>query len=105
MLLVNSVLVWTVLLSGRAFAMRSLAGIVLELLAAFGQRDLPRQTVAITYPLDQTVALKFRGTTLLPRLSGEGKVRRAGRRLRLPWSCIGETAFGSLALTESSSPE
>src|SRR5439155_8120330 len=38
-LLVNSVLVWTVLLSGRAFAMRSLAGIVLELLAAFGQRE------------------------------------------------------------------
>ena len=39
MLLVSSVLVWTVLLSGRAFAMRSLAGIVLELLAAFGQRE------------------------------------------------------------------
>jgi outer membrane protein OmpA-like peptidoglycan-associated protein len=47
---------------------------------ALAQRDLPRQTVAITYPLDQTVSVKFRGTTRLPRLSGEAKVRRAGRR-------------------------
>ena len=44
------------------------------------QADLPRQTVAITYPLDETVNVKFRGTTLLPRLKGEAKVRRAGRR-------------------------
>ncbi|HEV2916038.1 MAG TPA: OmpA family protein [Pyrinomonadaceae bacterium] len=47
---------------------------------AFGQADVPRQTVAITYPLDQTVNVKFRGTTRLPRLKGEAKVRRAGRR-------------------------
>lgn len=45
-----------------------------------GQSDLPRQTVAITYPLDETINVKFRGTTLLPRLKGEAKVRRAGRR-------------------------
>jgi outer membrane protein OmpA-like peptidoglycan-associated protein len=44
------------------------------------QSDLARQTVAITYPLDQAVEVKFRGTTLLPRLKGEAKVRRAGRR-------------------------
>lgn len=44
------------------------------------QSDLPRQTGAITYPLDQSVSVKFRGTTLLPRLKGEAKVRRAGRR-------------------------
>ncbi|HJU56142.1 MAG TPA: OmpA family protein [Pyrinomonadaceae bacterium] len=44
------------------------------------QGDLPRQSVAITYPLDQSVTVKFRGTTLLPRLKGEAKVRRAGRR-------------------------
>jgi outer membrane protein OmpA-like peptidoglycan-associated protein len=44
------------------------------------QSDMPRQTVAITYPLDQTVTVKFRGTTRLPRLSGEAKVKRAGRR-------------------------
>ena len=44
------------------------------------QSDTPRQTVAITYPLDETITVKFRGTTLLPRLKGEAKVRRAGRR-------------------------
>src|SRR4029450_13014149 len=44
------------------------------------QSDSPRQTVAVTYPLDETVTVRFRGTTLLPRLKGEAKVRRAGRR-------------------------
>lgn len=48
--------------------------------SVFGQSDVPRQTVAITYPLDETITVKFRGTTLLPRLKGEAKVRRAGRR-------------------------
>ncbi|HYE63960.1 MAG TPA: OmpA family protein [Pyrinomonadaceae bacterium] len=46
----------------------------------FAQGDIRRQTVAITYPLDQTVNVKFRGTTRLPRLSGSAKVRRQGRR-------------------------
>ena len=49
---------------------------------AFAQSDVQRQTVAITYPLDQTVNVKFRGTTRLPRLKGEAKVRRQGRRGR-----------------------
>src|SRR6187431_3283728 len=44
------------------------------------QQDVERKTIAITYPLDETVTVKFRGTTLLPRLKGEAKVRRAGRR-------------------------
>jgi outer membrane protein OmpA-like peptidoglycan-associated protein len=48
--------------------------------SALAQSDVPRQTVAITYPLDETITVKFRGTTLLPRLKGEAKVRRAGRR-------------------------
>ena len=48
--------------------------------AGLPQSDSVRETVAITYPLDQTITLKFRGTTRLPRLSGEAKVRRAGRR-------------------------
>lgn len=47
---------------------------------ARAQSDLPRQTVAITYPLDQSVSVKFRGTTRFPRLTGEAKVRRGGRR-------------------------
>jgi outer membrane protein OmpA-like peptidoglycan-associated protein len=47
---------------------------------ALAQSDVPRETVAVTYPLDETINLKFRGTTLLPRLKGEAKVKRAGRR-------------------------
>ncbi|HEX5884973.1 MAG TPA: OmpA family protein [Pyrinomonadaceae bacterium] len=47
---------------------------------AIAQRDAERKTVAITYPLDETVTVKFRGTTTLPRLKGEAKVKRAGRR-------------------------
>lgn len=47
---------------------------------AIAQSDVRRQTVAITYPLDTTVSVKFRGTTRFPRLKGEAKVRRNGRR-------------------------
>jgi outer membrane protein OmpA-like peptidoglycan-associated protein len=46
---------------------------------AFAQ-DVQRQAVAVAYPLDETVTVKFRGTTLLPRLKGEAKVRRSSRR-------------------------
>ena len=48
--------------------------------ATFAQNDTPRRTIAVTYPLDETVVVKFRGTTLLPRLKGEAKVKRGGRR-------------------------
>src|SRR5437763_7597328 len=47
---------------------------------ALAQSDIRRETVAVTYPLEQTISLKFRGTTRLPRLKGEAKVRRSGRR-------------------------
>ena len=47
---------------------------------ALAQSDVRRETVAITYPLDEGVTVKFRGTTRLPRLKGEAKVRRSGRR-------------------------
>src|SRR6267143_5837349 len=43
-------------------------------------QDVPRQTVAIAYPLDESITVKFRGTTLLHRLKGEAKVRRSSRR-------------------------
>src|SRR6266542_3162567 len=56
------------------------ASIFLLGFTVLAQRDVPRQTVAITYPLDETISVKFRGTTLLPRLKGEAKVKRAGRR-------------------------
>lgn len=48
--------------------------------AALAQADIRRETVAVSYPLEQTVSLKFRGTTRLPRLSGSAKVKRTGRR-------------------------
>src|ERR671926_708388 len=48
--------------------------------AAFAQADSRRETVAVSYPLEQTVNLKFRGTTRLPRLTGTAKVKRTGRR-------------------------
>src|SRR5437660_821931 len=48
--------------------------------SVLAQSDVPRQTVAVAYPLDETVTVRFRGTTLLPRLRGEAKVRRSGRR-------------------------
>src|SRR5436853_7230846 len=47
---------------------------------ALAQADSRRETVAVSYPLEQTISLKFRGTTRLPRLSGSAKVRRSGRR-------------------------
>src|SRR5689334_692157 len=62
---------------------RSLVALVLCFVSAavvFAQSDLERKTIAVTYPLDESVVVKFRGTTLLPRLKGEAKVRRAGRR-------------------------
>jgi outer membrane protein OmpA-like peptidoglycan-associated protein len=47
---------------------------------ALGQSDMNRRTIAITYPLDQTVEVSFRPTTRLPRLTGRAKVKRQGRR-------------------------
>jgi outer membrane protein OmpA-like peptidoglycan-associated protein len=48
--------------------------------SAPAQTDLQRETVAVTYPLEQSVTVKFRGTTRLPRLQGEAKVSRTARR-------------------------
>jgi outer membrane protein OmpA-like peptidoglycan-associated protein len=64
---------------GRHFVF-ALSACLLFVSAAVAQQDVERKTVAITYPLDETVTVKFRGTTLLPRLKGEAKVKRAGRR-------------------------
>jgi outer membrane protein OmpA-like peptidoglycan-associated protein len=58
----------------------SMLGVCLFLSIGFAQSDNERQTIAITYPLDETVTVKLRGTTLLPRLKGEAKVKRGGRR-------------------------
>ncbi|MFT3745678.1 MAG: OmpA family protein [Pyrinomonadaceae bacterium] len=47
--------------------------------AAFGQVDVGRKTTAITYPLDDSVTVQFRGTTRFPRMKGEAKVKRTAR--------------------------
>src|SRR2546425_7125716 len=47
---------------------------------ALAQNDARRTTIAITYPLNQTIEVAFHGTTRLPRLKGTAKVKRQGRR-------------------------
>ncbi|HVQ38999.1 MAG TPA: OmpA family protein [Pyrinomonadaceae bacterium] len=59
-----------------AFLIFSTAGAATTL----AQTDAPRKTIAVTYPLDESIEVKFQGTTLLPRLQGEAKVKRVGRR-------------------------
>jgi outer membrane protein OmpA-like peptidoglycan-associated protein len=66
-------------------SLKSFAGIACLVLllfsgGAFAQNDARRTTIAITYPLDQTIEVPFHGTTRLPRLKGTAKVRRQGRR-------------------------
>src|SRR5437016_8379693 len=54
--------------------------ITLAAVSALAQNDVRRTTIAITYPLNPTIELPFHGTTRLPRLKGDAKVRRQGRR-------------------------
>src|SRR5436853_6808286 len=58
----------------------TLAILVFSSFAVFSQSDVTRTTLAITYPLDQTIEVPFHGTTRLPRLEGAATVRRQGRR-------------------------
>jgi outer membrane protein OmpA-like peptidoglycan-associated protein len=51
----------------------------LGLSVAQAQTDITRQSVAITYPLDQTVKVKLKGTTIQPRLEGDVEAKRTGR--------------------------
>ncbi len=48
-------------------------------MTGFGQVDVPRRTTAITYPLDESVTVQFRGTTRFPRMKGEAKIKRTSR--------------------------
>lgn len=45
----------------------------------FAQTDVPRQTTAITYALDDEVTVPFRGTTRFPRMSGKASIKRTKR--------------------------
>src|SRR5213082_1355916 len=68
----------------RLFTIRAAAGsfILLAMLiaCAYAQNDSRRTTLAITYPLNQTIEVPFHGTTRLPRLTGLAHVKRQGRR-------------------------
>ncbi len=48
-------------------------------LSAFAQTDVPRQTTAITYALDDEISVPFRGTTRFPRMKGDAKIKRTKR--------------------------
>ena len=52
---------------------------LLPVYPAFAQADVARQTTAITYPLDENVIVRFRGTTRFPRMKGEAKIKRTAR--------------------------
>ena len=62
------------------FALGSWIILAIAASCAVAQSDATRTTLAITYPLDQTIEVPFHGTTRLPRLKGTAKVRRQGRR-------------------------
>lgn len=46
---------------------------------AFSQVDIARKTTGVTYPLDETVKVQFRGTTRFPRMKGDATVKRTKR--------------------------
>ena len=48
-------------------------------ISVIAQVDVGRKTTAITYPLDDTVTVQFRGTTRFPRMKGDAKVKRTAR--------------------------
>lgn len=50
--------------------------LILGSLNIFAQSDVARKTLAVTYPVDETVQLQFRGTTRFPRMKGEAKIER-----------------------------
>lgn len=49
--------------------------------AAPAQVDVARETTAITYPQEETVNVKFRGTTRFPRMKGEAEIRRTKKNI------------------------
>jgi outer membrane protein OmpA-like peptidoglycan-associated protein len=50
-----------------------------SMLNVSAQVDVPRQTTAVTYPLDEVVGLQFRGTTRFPRMKGTAKIKRTSK--------------------------
>lgn len=62
----------------RAFSFTILAVFLLSA-GVVAQSDMARRTTAVTYPLDETVQLQFRGTTRFPRMKGEARIKRTSR--------------------------
>jgi len=59
---------------------------LLLVLNSFAQVDVPRKTKAVTYPLNEDIILRFRGTTRFPRMKGVAKIKRTkknGTEIRL----------------------
>lgn len=59
-----------------------LAALVLAALLSVSvtaQSDVPRKTIAITYPLGEEINVQFRGTTRFPRLRGSASVKRMNK--------------------------
>lgn len=62
---------------------RFVALFVLIVTAAFSvaaQADVSRKMTAITFPLDDTVMVQFRGTTRFPRMKGNATIKRTSRK-------------------------
>ncbi|MBV9215572.1 MAG: OmpA family protein [Acidobacteria bacterium] len=53
--------------------------VVFASIAISAQADIARSVTAITFPLDETITVQFRGTTQYPRVHGEAEVRRTSR--------------------------
>lgn len=48
--------------------------------SASAQADVSRRMTAITFPLDDTVLVQFRGTTRFPRMKGNATIKRTSRK-------------------------
>ncbi|MEZ5306881.1 MAG: OmpA family protein [Pyrinomonadaceae bacterium] len=55
--------------------------LLISILAASvaAQVDVPRKTTAVTYPLDEEISLRFRGTTRFPRMKGDATIKRSDK--------------------------
>ena len=53
--------------------------VILLTAAVYAQVDVPRKTTAVTYPLNETIFIQFRGTTRFPRMKGEAKIKRTNK--------------------------
>ena len=60
----------------KKFSLLLCALFILASSSVFAQVDVPRETKAITYPLDEKVEVRFRGTTRFPRMKGEANNER-----------------------------